>query len=119
MFVNSISLGDVSINNSGGTVFPRNDELNIPSALTTDGVWLGSTLSRYDVLIAEKMQLKAILQATPNTTKVKLRLTPLTSSPHTGATWIRVTLKDTDHNIRVVYNNLVQINVDQEIELAY
>ena len=119
VFVNSISLGNVSINNSGGTVFPRNDELNVPSALTTDGVWLGSTLSRYDVLIAEKMQLKAILQATPNTTKVKLRLTPLTSPPHTGATWIRVTLKDTDHNVRVVYNNLVQINVDQEIELAY
>lgn len=119
VLVNSISLGNVSINNGGGTVYPKNDELNTPTALAANGVWLGSGLSRYDVLNADKAQLKTILQATPNTTKIKLRLIPLTPSPHAGATWIRVTLKDTANNIRVVYNNLVQINIDQEIELAY
>lgn len=89
--LNGVSLGVVNLNNAGGV----NDDLNFPSALT-EGVWLGSSYSRYDKLTVTLQQANLIAGAGLATPPgVGFALIPLNGSSSSNPIHIRMVVIQT------------------------
>lgn len=116
VYANDVHIGDINLNNDSlGQTPPYDNQQNTPSVLT-GGTWSGSSNARYSRIDITAQQAAQIIGNTSSTV-IQLKLTALSSSPHTNITWLRVSRK-VNNQLQIVQDVLADLNQLYSVDVA-
>lgn len=116
VYANEVYIGDINLNNdSTGQAPPYDNQQNTPSVLT-GGTWSGASTARYSRIDITAQQASQIIGNTSSTV-IQLKLTALSSSPHTNITWLRVSRK-VNNQLQIVQDVLADLNQLYSVDVA-
>lgn len=113
VMINGIQVGTVNMNNEGGSeLFPRNDDLNYPTAISKTGAWaltgVGSYAARYSRIDITEEQAQALL-GIDNASILNITLVETTPNVHTDITWIRLSTRSSTGKLVKLYDQKFQL----------
>lgn len=116
VYANEIYIGDINLNNDAvGQAPPYDNQQNTPSVLT-GGTWSGAANARYSRIDITAQQAAQIIGSS-NSTVIQIKLTALSSSPHTNITWLRVSRK-VNNQLQIVQDVMADLNQLYSVDVA-